>query len=140
LGAIWGLEDRLEQAESRSHFSGSGDGSRRNGIIGLSSISDPLYASAHLPANALADSTLRFLSGVWLGLGVAMLWKVPRIEKETAVFRVLWGMIFVGRIGRLISMLALSWPPAPFIGFTGLEIIGAPLFVFWQALIAERHA
>ena len=51
-----------------------------------------------------------------------------------------WGMIFVGGIGRLISMLALSAPPVPFIGFTGLEIIGAPLFVFWQTQIAERHA
>jgi hypothetical protein len=110
------------------------------GIIGLFGISDPLYASAHLPANALVDSNLRFFSGVWLGFGVAMLWIVPRIEKEAAVFRVLWGMIFVGGIGRLISMLALSAPPMAFIGFTGLEIIGAPLFVFWQTQIAERHA
>ena len=69
-----------------------------------------------------------------------MLWIVPRIEEEAAVFRVLWGMISGGGIGRLISMLRLSAPPVPFIGFTGFEIIGAPLFVFWQAQIAERHA
>jgi hypothetical protein len=110
------------------------------GVIGLLGISDPLYASAHLPAHTLLDSNLRFFSGVWLGIGIAMLWIVPRIEKETVMFRALWGMIFVGGIGRLISMLALSAPPAPFVGFTALEIIGAPFFVFWQARIAEHRA
>jgi len=46
-------------------------------------------------------------------------------------------MIFLGGIGRLISMAALATPPAPFIGFTLLEIVGAPLFVWWQSRLAE---
>jgi hypothetical protein len=49
------------------------------------------------------------------------------------LFRVLWGMIFLGGIGRLISMLMLGFPPAPFIAFTALEILGAQLMIFWQA-------
>jgi hypothetical protein len=28
-------------------------------------------------------------------------------------------------------------PPGPFIGFTLLELIGAPLFIYWQYLIAQ---
>ena len=39
------------------------------GIIGMFGLSDPLYASVGLPANAVLDSNLRFFSGVWLGLG-----------------------------------------------------------------------
>jgi hypothetical protein len=37
----------------------------------------------------------------------------------------------------LMSMLFLAPPPLPFIGFTALEIIGAPLFIWWQARLAK---
>jgi predicted membrane channel-forming protein YqfA (hemolysin III family) len=108
------------------------------GIIGMFGISDPLYASASLPRSTLLDSNLRFFGGVWFGLGVAMYWIIPTIEKQTLLFRALWGMIFIGGIGRLISMLMVGLPPAPFIGFTALEIVGAPLLVLWQARVASR--
>jgi hypothetical protein len=108
-----------------------------SGIAGLFGLSDPIYVSAGLPANALLDSNLRFFNGMWLGLGLALYWLIPTIEKQTVLFRVLWGMIFLGGIGRLISMLFLSWPPVPFIGFTALEIIGAPIFIAWQARLAK---
>ncbi len=107
------------------------------GLIGLFGLSDPIYASANLPANTLLDSNMRFLSGVWLGLGLTVMWLIPRIETETVLFRVLWGMIFLGGIGRLLSMIFLGWPPIPFIGFTVLEIVGAPVFVAWQARLAK---
>jgi hypothetical protein len=42
-------------------------------------------------------------------------------------------MIFLGGVGRLISMLLIGLPPIPFIGFAILEIVGAPIFVIWQA-------
>jgi hypothetical protein len=75
------------------------------GVIGMAGLSDPIYVSAGLPANALLDSNLRFFSGVWLGLGLALYWLIPKIEKQTVLFRVIWGMIFIGGVGRLISML-----------------------------------
>ena len=103
------------------------------GTIGMFGVSDPLYASAGIPANAVLDSNLRFFGGVWLGLGLSLYWIIPNIEKQTLVFRVLWGMIFLGGVGRLASMLFLAPPPLPFIGFTILEIIGAPFFIWWQA-------
>jgi hypothetical protein len=107
------------------------------GIITMFGLSDPIYASASIPANALLDSNLRFFGGVWLGLGIALYWLIPNIEKQTVLFRVLWGMIFLGGIGRLLSMVFLGLPPLPFVGFTALEIIGAPLFIFWQARLAQ---
>jgi hypothetical protein len=103
------------------------------GIIGMFGLSDPLYASVGIPANAVLDSNLRFFGGVWLGLGLSLYLLIPNIEKQTFSFRVLWGMIFLGGIGRLASMLFLALPPLPFIGFTVLEIIGAPFFIWWQA-------
>lgn len=107
------------------------------GIISMLGLSDPLYASAGIPANALLDSNLRFFAGVWLGLGLALYWIIPSIEKQTLLFRVLWSMIFLGGIGRLASMVFLSMPPLPFVGFTILEIVGAPFFLWWQARIAK---
>src|SRR5258708_19282052 len=102
------------------------------GIITMFGLSDPIYASASIPVNALLDSNLRFFGGVWLGLGLALYWLIPNIERQTVLFRVLWGMIFLGGIGRLLSMVFLGLPPTPFIAFTSLEIIGAPFFILWQ--------
>jgi hypothetical protein len=109
-----------------------------SGLVGMMGLRDPLYASLGLPDAPTLDSNLRFLSGVWLGLGCAVLWMVPRIESQTVLYRALWGMIFLGGIGRLFSAGLAGWPPAPFIVFTALEIVGAPLFVYWQARVAAQ--
>jgi hypothetical protein len=106
------------------------------GIVTMLGLGDPIYASAGLPPNALLDSNLRFFGGLWLVLGLSIYWLIPRIERQTALFRVLWLMIFAGGIGRLLSMFLLGLPPIPFIGFTALEILGAPLFIAWQSHIA----
>jgi hypothetical protein len=89
------------------------------------------------PHVVLLDTNLRFFSGVWLGLGLALLWLVPSIERQTILFRAVWGVIFVGGIGRVLSMVAVGTPPASFVFFTLLEIIGAPVFVYWQHRVAQ---
>jgi hypothetical protein len=107
------------------------------GTVQMMGIHDPLYAGLHLPEDATLDSNMRFLAGVWLGLGLANWWLVPRIAQETVLFRFLWLMIFLGGIGRLVSMASVGLPLTPFIGFTVLEIVGAPLFVYWQYRVAH---
>jgi Domain of unknown function (DUF4345) len=107
------------------------------GLIGMSGLGDPLYAAAGVPSNVLLDSNLRFFSGVWLGLGLALYWLIPRIESQTVLFRVIWGMIFLGGVGRVISMLFQGPPPMPFVGFAILEILGAPVFIAWQSRLAK---
>ncbi len=105
------------------------------GLLSMLGIDDPLFKNSALPADALLDSNLRFFGGVWLGLGIAVLWMVPRLLEQTVLFRVIWGAIFLGGIGRLLSALLVAVPPLPFIGFTALEIIGAPLFVYWHSRV-----
>ncbi|WP_426441925.1 DUF4345 domain-containing protein [Bradyrhizobium genosp. P] len=107
------------------------------GLITMLGVSDPLYASAGIPALPVLDSNLRFFGGAWLGLGLALLWLIPRIESQTILFRVIWGAIFLGGVGRLLSILLVGAPPIPFVGFTALELIGAPLFVAWQHRVAQ---
>lgn len=107
------------------------------GLITMAGVSDPIYSASNLPNDPLLDSNLRFFGGVWFGLGVAILWLVPKIEKQAVLFRVVWGAIFVGGVGRLISMIFIGMPPIPFVVFTILEIVGAPLFVYWHYAISQ---
>ena len=110
------------------------------GAVAMLGVDDPLYASIGLPRSSLLDSNLRFFAGVWLGLGIALLWVVPSIERQGTVFRVAWGAVFLGGVGRLLSLASLGAPPASFIGFTILEIVGAPAFVYWQHRLARSSA
>jgi Domain of unknown function (DUF4345) len=43
------------------------------------------------PEAPVLDSNLRFFWGVCLGIGLAMLWLVPSIERQGTLFRALWG-------------------------------------------------
>ena len=106
------------------------------GAVGLLGLRDPLYVRFGVVPNAALDSNLRFFSGFWLGAGIAILWLVPRIERQGALFAALWGMIFLGGIGRLLSLLDAGPPPAPLLGVIALELLGAPFFVWWQRRIA----
>ena len=108
-----------------------------SGLFGLNGVRDPLYANAGVGQNVSLDSNLRFFSGIWLGLGLALFWLIPSIEKQTVLFRVVWAAIFLGGIGRCLSMLFLAVPPTPFLAFTVLEVVGAPLFILWQSRIAR---
>lgn len=107
------------------------------GLLGLSGVDDPLYVALGLPCDPTLDSNLRFYAGVWLGLGLTAFYLLPRIEQKTTLFRALWMMIFLGGIGRLLSLALTGMPYPPFIGFTVLEVLGAPLFIWWQHRVAK---
>lgn len=110
------------------------------GVLTMMGIDDPLYHASGLPRDPLLDGNLRFFGGVWLALGLAMWSLLPRIEREGRMFAVLWGAVFLGGVGRALSMAWVGLPPAPFIGFTVLELVGAPAFVLWQRHVAAQAA
>jgi hypothetical protein len=107
------------------------------GLLGLlAGVEDPRYGGG-VPSLVVLDSNIRFHAGVWFGLGLTLYWLIPTIERQTVLFRALWAMILIGGIGRLVSMAMLGWPPARTVAFAALEIIGAPLFVWWQSRVAK---
>jgi hypothetical protein len=110
------------------------------GIISMRGIGDPLYRPFRLPEAPVLDSNLRFLAGVWLGVGLALLSTVPAIEHQGTLFRWLWVAVFLGGVGRLVSWQLVGAPPRPYIGFLLLEIVGAPLFIYWQWRVAQSVA
>jgi uncharacterized protein YjeT (DUF2065 family) len=108
------------------------------GMLTMMGLNDPIYKQAGLPMHVLLDSNLRFFGGVWLGMGIVLLWMLPRLRTETKLFRALSLMIFIGGIGRLFAIVFVGWPPVPFIAFTALEIIGMPLLVWWQTVLSQE--
>jgi len=83
------------------------------GVITMRGVRDPLYRALHLPEVPVLDSNLRFFGGVWLGLGLAMLWTVPSIELQGTLFRWLWVAVFLGGVGRLLSLVDHRGAAAP---------------------------
>ena len=108
------------------------------GLLTMLGVFDPLYRTLALPAAPLLDSNLRFFGGIWFVVGLAFLTTIRNIEREAKLYRLLWGAIFFGGIGRIWSAYSVGAPPLPFIAFTGLELAGAPLFILWQNSVA-RH-
>jgi len=74
-----------------------------------------------------------------LQITTALLGAVPvatGLISQSALFRAVGLMIFLGGAGRLASLLVVGLPLLPFGGFTVLEIVGAPLFVWWPRKLA----
>ena len=55
------------------------------GIVTLLGIRDPIYRPLGLPPSPILDSNLRFFGGIWLGLGLAMLWLYRRSRPRGAL-------------------------------------------------------
>jgi hypothetical protein len=85
-----------------------------------------------------ADSHYRYLSGLLLAVGLAFVSTIPRIEIQTARFRVLAAIVVVGGFGRLLSLIVHGVPGNAMLFGLVMELVVAPGLVVWQARIAAR--
>jgi len=98
----------------------------------------PLYTDADTCLSVLLDSNLRYFHGMWFGAGLVTYWLIPRIERETSLFRAIWFMVFLGAAGRIVSILSLGVPKNPtFLFLFSVELLGAPIFIYWQSRVAK---
>lgn len=86
------------------------------------------------------DSHFRYLSGLLLAVGLGFLSTVPRIERRGGRFLGLAGIVVVGGLGRLASVLALGLPSAPMKAALAMELLVTPALAFWQMRVARLAA
>jgi hypothetical protein len=85
-----------------------------------------------------ADSHYRYLSGLLLGIGIAFLTTIARIESHTARFRVLAGIVIVGGLGRLLSVVLHGVPDKPMLFGLAMELAVTPALAVWQTRVAAQ--
>lgn len=94
---------------------------------------------AHGPVATDLDSHFRYISGIFLGVGVAFASCVPDIESKGPRLQMLAGFVFLGGLARLWS-LAQSGTPGIGMQFgLVMELCVTPLLVLWQAGLARRY-
>lgn len=98
----------------------------------------PRFLGADAPWPADLDSHLRFLSGVFLVVGLAWWSCVPDIARKGPRLRLLVLMTFVGGLARLVSFVHAGPPSAGHLGGLAMELVIAPLLVLWHARIVAR--
>jgi hypothetical protein len=89
--------------------------------------------------DVVLDSQIRFLAAIWLGVGIILYWIIPSIDRQTTLFRLLMGGIFLGGIGRICSAALVGIPPVQFIAVIVLELVGVPILVLWQLALSKSN-
>ena len=84
-----------------------------------------------------ADSHYRYLSGLLLGIGIAFLGTLPRIEGHGARFRLLTAIVVAGGLGRLWALLTRGYPDLPMLAALVMELCVTPALALWQARVAR---
>jgi hypothetical protein len=90
------------------------------------------------PANPTSDSEDRFYAGVFLGYGVAVLWCASDVQHKRPYLTFLAAVMFIGGLGRLLSMVIVGPPHAFFIAMLVVELALPPLVVLAARKVEVR--
>jgi hypothetical protein len=94
-------------------------------------------AMVEIATPAAADSHFRYLSGLLLGIGLAFVTTIPRIEAHTARVRILATIVVVGGLARLFSFLVRGYPDKPMALALVMELVVTPALALWQSRVAQ---
>lgn len=84
------------------------------------------------------DSHFRYISGIFFATGLGFVSCVPAIETKGPRFRLLGGLIFVGGLSRLLSLIEVGVPSQGHVLGLCMETIVVPLLMLWQWNLAGR--
>lgn len=92
----------------------------------------------HGPVATDLDSHFRYMSGIFLGVGIAFVTCVPAVETKGARLRMLAGFVVLGGLSRLFSVAQLGWPGTGHQFGLVMELFVTPCLVLWQAGLVRR--
>jgi hypothetical protein len=85
------------------------------------------------------DSHFRYLSGIFLAIGIGFASCVPAIEGRAGRFRLLGAMVIAGGLARLLSWAMIGAPGAGHRFGLAMELGVVPLLMLWQTRVAQRY-
>lgn len=87
-----------------------------------------------------ADSHIRYLSGLLLGIGLLVWWIIPRVGQRDDVFATVTAIVFVGGLSRLWSRIEVGQPNSMMSAALFVEFALTPALYFWHLRIARKAA
>jgi hypothetical protein len=81
-----------------------------------------------------------YLSGLLLGIGLAFLNTLPRIEREGVRFRLLTTIVFIGGLARLAGVAATGAPTTAIGVGLVMELLVTPMLAMWRERVERRSA
>lgn len=84
------------------------------------------------------DSHFRYLSGLLFGIGVGYLSCIPGLETRGKRIRLLSGIVVIGGLARLGSLLGKGVPGIEHQLALGMELGVVPALTLWHAGLARR--
>ena len=84
------------------------------------------------------DSHFRYMSGIFLGVGIAFVTCIRDIERKGDRFRLLGALVIMGGLARLWSLIEAGPPTRGHVLGLGMELIVVPCLMAWQASNARR--
>ena len=111
-------------------------------IVGIQSVLRGVayLKGAPVPVPPDLDSHFRYVSGIFLGLGIGFAYAIVRIERRTAIFRLLGMMVVLGGCARLLSLADVGVPSRGHVFGLFMELSVVPLLMLWQRRVARRCA
>lgn len=85
------------------------------------------------------DSHFRYLSGIFLVMGLAFVATIPRIESAGPRLRLLGTMVVAGGLARLASLALVGTPSTGHLVGLCVELGVVPTVLVWQARVARRY-
>jgi len=86
------------------------------------------------------DSHFRYLSGIFLMMGMAFVSTIPAIETKGPRFRLLGAMVIAGGLSRALSWAMVGAPAGGHRFGLAMELGVVPLLMLWQARVARNGA
>lgn len=108
------------------------------GLAGV--ILGPEFLRGPIAPTVDLDSHFRYLSGIFLGVGLIFYATIPAIERKTTLFRVAAALVALGGLARLVSLLSVGAPSVGHLVGLGLELVVVPLLALWQGRVAAAYA
>lgn len=93
----------------------------------------------HAPVAVHLDSHFRYISGIFLGVGVAFVSCIPAIEDKGARLRMLVAFVVLGGLARLLSLVEVGMPDDGMRFGLVMELAVTPLIALWQWRFARRY-